>query len=46
MKTKYVEPNAYMSKEMKRAFDAAVKKQGKATESKPKAQKAAKSKKK
>ena len=26
MKTKYVEPNAYMSKEMKKAFDAGVKK--------------------
>ena len=26
MKTKYVEPNAYMSKEMKKAFDSEVKK--------------------
>ena len=27
MKTKYVEPKAYMSKEMMKAFDAAAKKQ-------------------
>lgn len=39
MKTKYVEPNAYMSKEMKKAFDTAVKKQKSAKQPKKTAKK-------
>ena len=40
IKTKYVEPNAYMSKEMQRAFNSAIKKPTKARKAAPKKRKA------
>lgn len=36
IKTKYVEPNAYMSKEMQRAFNSAIKKPAKQVKKAPK----------